>query len=424
MSSDNMSNGKDMSAQQSGQENSQPDQSREDQPSTPPEKPNGSSVVVRYGLMRQLGEFRHNLEKLPAPGTRIVARTERGVELGEVVISISPTRQPRCITSDQLKNFLRENGEDYPFRKNGKILRIANHQDVIDFRHLQTSARDAANFCREQIRDIGLPMKIVTVEHLLGGGRLIFYFSADSRVDFRDLVKRLAGEYHTRIEMRQVGARDEARLVGDYERCGRQCCCKQYLKFLKPISMRMAKTQKATLDPSKISGRCGRLMCCLRYEDAGYEELRRKLPRRNTWVRTAEFLGRVVDTQIITQLVRIETREKTHRVVSNEDIIERNIQENDLGPETQAPQEQPRKRPQSQPARNVVEEKPATAATVDEARKSGQRRRRKNIYSPEVQQEKVTPDQQPSQQEQAKISDKAEHLKKKKHRRRHRKKKK
>jgi len=182
-------------------------------------------------------------------------------------------------------------------------------------------------------------MKLVTVEHLLGGERIVFHFSAEGRVDFRELVRRLAGQYRTRIEMHQVGARDEARLLGDYERCGRQCCCQTFLKHLRPVSMRTAKIQKATLDPSKISGRCGRLMCCLRFEQDGYDELRTKLPRRNTWVRTAEHVGRVVETHILTQLVRLALPDASHVVVANEDIEERDV------PPPKPGEPQPRKRP-------------------------------------------------------------------------------
>jgi hypothetical protein len=128
--------------------------------------------------------------------------------------------------------------------------------------------------------------------------------------------------------MRHVGARDEARLVADYERCGQRCCCKQFLRYLKPISMRMAKVQKATLDPAKISGRCGRLMCCLRYEDATYTDLNKALPRRKTWVRTNDgVVGRVVDTQILTQLVKLMLPDRTNVVVSVEEIAERNVPE-------------------------------------------------------------------------------------------------
>jgi cell fate regulator YaaT (PSP1 superfamily) len=134
---------------------------------------------------------------------------------------------------------------------------------------------------------------------------------AESRVDFRELVKKLAQEYQTRIEMRQIGSRDEAKLLGDLETCGQECCCKRFLKLLKPVNMRMAKMQKATLDPSKISGYCGRLKCCLRYEDETYTELKKRLPKKNTKVKTELGQGKVVDTQILTQLVMVEHEDGT-----------------------------------------------------------------------------------------------------------------
>ena len=286
----------------------------------------GSFVIVRYGLMKQIGQFRHNIQKPLAPGAKVVVRSERGVELGQVVAAVGREPCHACLTPQHLDDFLESSGPDYPFRRDGRVLRLANHQDIIDHRHLENSAREEGTYCRQQIRQLKLDMKLVAVEHLLGGERFIFYFAAESRVDFRDLVRRLAGQYHTRIEMRQVGARDEARLVGDYERCGQPCCCQGFLKKLKPISMRMAKTQKATLDPSKISGRCGRLMCCLRYEDSTYEELRKKLPKKGTWVRTEKLAGKVVDTQILTQLVRVTLPDNTQAVVCNDDIIERDIE--------------------------------------------------------------------------------------------------
>jgi len=292
------------------------------QPPREPKKPR-RTAVVRYGLMGNIGEFRHNLAPPPPRDSKVVVRTERGVELGTVVAPVCEEACPGCLTPQRLKQFLSSNGPEYPFRRDGKVLRAANHQDVIDYRHLSSSAREAAAFCRQQIAELKLDMKLVTVEHLLGGERIVFYFAAEQRVDFRELVRRLAGQYRTRIEMRQVGARDEARLVGDYERCGQQCCCQRYLKDLKPVAMRMAKTQKATLDPSKISGRCGRLMCCLRYEDASYEELRKLLPRRNTWVRTDNAIGRVVETQTLTQLVRLQLTDNSRIVVANEEIVER-----------------------------------------------------------------------------------------------------
>jgi cell fate regulator YaaT (PSP1 superfamily) len=148
-------------------------------------------------------------------------------------------------------------------------------------------------------------MKLVDVEQLLGGERIIFYYTSEDWVDFRELVRKLAAEYQTRIEMCQVNARNEARLVADYEKCGQHCCCKQFLKVLKPVSMRSAKVQKATLDPTKISGRCGRLMCCLRYEDKTYTELQKRLPKKQTPVETEDGIGVVIDSQILTQLVLV-----------------------------------------------------------------------------------------------------------------------
>ncbi len=283
------------------------------------------TVIARYGLMRRTGEFAHNLQTLPRLGTKVVVRTERGVELGEVLSNVCDETCYGCVRREDLAGYLKMNGPEYPFRRDGKVLRLANPQDVIDQRHLESSAREESTYCRQQIRELDLKMKLVTVEHLLGGERIIFYFAAEHRVDFRELVRRLANQYRTRIEMRQVGARDEARLVGDYERCGRQCCCQEFIKDLRPVSMRMAKMQKATLDPAKISGRCGRLMCCLRFEDAGYEELRHKLPKRNTYVRTEKLTGRVINTQILTQLVRLELPDQKHAVVPNEEIIERDL---------------------------------------------------------------------------------------------------
>jgi cell fate regulator YaaT (PSP1 superfamily) len=295
--------------------------------------------------MGNIGQFRHNLQPAPARGANVVIRTDRGVELGQVLTVVTEDACMGCLTPNRLEEHIKANGPDYPFRRDGKVLRLANPQDLIDQRHLNSSARDERKFCAQEIKDMKLDMKLVAVEHLLGGERIIFYFLAEHRVDFRDLVHKLASQYHTRIEMRQVGARDEARLVGDYERCGQECCCKQFLKGLQPVSMRMAKTQKATLDPSKISGRCGRLMCCLRYEDQCYRDLKKCLPHKNIWVKTAEQIGRVTGTQILTQLVQVQLPDGTRGVFANEDIIERNVDppEAPPTPSARAPRQADRK---------------------------------------------------------------------------------
>jgi cell fate regulator YaaT (PSP1 superfamily) len=186
------------------------------------------------------------------------------------------------------------------------LIRLATPDDLSEEQHLQKITRDEIACCDRFAKELGLEMKIVDAEHIFGGERIIFYFMADGRIDFRELVRRLAQEYQTRIEMRQIGSRDEAKLLGDVESCGQVCCCIRFLRLLKPVNMRMAKMQKATLDPSKISGYCGRLKCCLRYEDQTYTELKKKLPRKGTWVRTARGEGKVVDGQILTQLVVVE----------------------------------------------------------------------------------------------------------------------
>ena len=297
-----------------------------DAPKEAPPSNKGPSVIVRFGRMGHIGQFRCNIDPPPVPSNKVVIRTDRGVELGTVVVAVGRGPEPYSLSPEVLRTFLASNGPDYPFGTRGRVLRAANAQDIIDQRHLEESAREEGAYCREQIRELDLSMHVVAVEHLLGGERIVLYFTAETRVDFRELVRRLAGQYRTRIEMRQVGARDEARLVGDYERCGQQCCCRQFLKDLRPVSMRMAKAQKATLDPAKISGRCGRLMCCLRYEDACYVELRRKLPKKGIWVRTEDLVGRVVDTQILTQLVRLALPDGTTAAVANEDILDRDVE--------------------------------------------------------------------------------------------------
>ena len=311
-------------------------------------------VVVRYGKMNFIGVFRHSLEQPPRRGVGVVIRTQRGVELGEVLAMVQPGQEPpakpaepaaepvpyemdettpcgadcaACIRGDRLETLMRSGEQTYDYHRANRILRLSTPEDNIDQGHLDQAGREKLMYCKEQANQLHLPMRMVAVEHLFGGERLVFYFTSESRVDFRELVRRLAGQYRTRIEMRQIGARDEARLIGDYERCGQRCCCQQFLGTLQPVSIRMAKTQKATLDPTKISGRCGRLMCCLRYEDETYEDLRRRLPKRNTFVRTALGVGKVLDTQILAQLVMLADGTGGVAAVENEAILERNVPE-------------------------------------------------------------------------------------------------
>ncbi|MBN2376826.1 MAG: hypothetical protein JXD22_10510 [Sedimentisphaerales bacterium] len=284
-------------------------------------------MLVRYGKMGLLGSFRHAEREIPPTDQYVVVHTERGLEIGQMVCPFYHRRGQCSIPKEKIDSYFEKSGPNYPFTSQGRFVRYANDQDLNEQRHLDKNAREEANYCRDLIEKHKLPMHLVSVEHLFGGDRIIYYFMAEGRVDFRDLVKELAQQYQTRIEMRQIGARDEARLVGDYETCGRQCCCKNFLKVLQPVNMRMAKLQKATLDPTKISGRCGRLKCCLRYEDEVYTELNKKLPRSNSWVRTEQGIGQVLETQVITQLVKMRLESGKIIAISVEEILERNLQQ-------------------------------------------------------------------------------------------------
>ena len=367
-------------------------------------------ALVRYGRMSCVGVFRHNLDPPPKRDTQVVIRTDRGVELGLVLSAIlddtpksdpatpdtaapapeapdteAATQQADCggcggggdspasgmVGCDRLKALGAEGAFEYGFTRQNKILRLASPQDMNDQVHLDRADREKMTYCGQGAAEMGLKMKLVAVEHLLGGERVIFYFTSEARVDFRDLVRRLAGQYRTRIEMRQIGARDEARLVGDYERCGQRCCCQVFLGTLQPVSIRMAKVQKATLDPSKISGRCNRLMCCLRFEDETYEHLRKLLPKKNIWVRTEDLVAKVLSSQILTQLVRVIDVHGTVSVIDNDAIVERDV----APPDPNAPAPPARRRvetPAPKQDRRSTRAEPVAATTDAGAPKTQQ----------------------------------------------------
>ncbi len=274
------------------------------------------TIVVRFGYMKLVGEFPYDGAAKPGCGSKLVARTHRGAEIAEMLTTTCENAGcAKSVTRQEMMDYIdNSGGQDYPFHEEGKILRVATIEDLNKQSALDSKKPQWIKSCNAQIADLNLAMKLVEVEPILSEELLTFYFMAQERVDFRELVRRLAGEFKTRIEMRQVGARDEARLVADYERCGQHCCCKNFLKVLKPVSMRSAKLQKATLDPLKISGRCGRLMCCLRYEDQTYRQLKENLPRRNSRVGTSEGPGVVVDSKILVQLVLVRLEEGDRQI--------------------------------------------------------------------------------------------------------------
>ena len=227
--------------------------------------------VVRHGVMRNLGVFASRGSDVYARGAQVIARTSRGLEAGEVL----------CEANELALANLHD-------PKNGQILRERNDDDAGELRRLLEQEQHEHATCQRHIDELQLDMQLVDVEHLYGGERVVIYYLAEDRVDFRQLVKNLATEFQTRIEMQQIGVRDEAKLLADYGDCGKPVCCNTHLSEMPPVSMRMAKLQKATLDPSKISGRCGRLKCCLRYEYDTYQELQKDLPPVGAEIITSE----------------------------------------------------------------------------------------------------------------------------------------
>ena len=260
--------------------------------------------VVRHGIMRNLGVFHTRGNDTHMRGQQVIARTHRGLEVGEVL----------CEANDEAVGHLKE-------PKQGQILRRVSDDDVREFRKLFEQERREYAVCQDRIKELSLDMQLADVEHLYGGERVVIYYLAEDRVDFRELVKVLAKEFQTRIEMRQIGVRDEAKLLADYGDCGKPVCCNTHLSEMPPVSMKMAKLQRATLDPSKISGRCGRLKCCLRYEYETYQSLQRDLPPVGADVVTTSGRGRVLAQEILAGQVLVETEDMRRVVISAADVL-------------------------------------------------------------------------------------------------------
>jgi cell fate regulator YaaT (PSP1 superfamily) len=265
------------------------------------------TLVVRFGAMKLVGEFAYSLSVTPGCGSKVVVRTHRGIELGEMLTSTCPNSGcGKSVSRKEMLGYIQNSGgRDYPFFQEGRVLRIATVQDLDRQSELEQSRHGLKMEARIVAERIHTLVRVVDAEAILGNEVLTFFYLSEERIDVRDLHHALSDHFRCRVDLKQVGARDDARLTADYERCGQYCCCKNFLKVLKPVSMKSAKVQKATLDPLKISGRCGRLMCCLRYEDETYEELRKKLPRKKSRVGTPEGDGVVIDSQILTQLVLV-----------------------------------------------------------------------------------------------------------------------
>lgn len=221
-------------------------------------------------------------------GDHVIVETARGVEYGSVVLP------PRDVEDEKVVQPLKE------------VIRIAGPQDDKKEESNRKKEKEAYQICLKKIKEHGLEMKLIDVEYTFDNNKVLFYFTADGRIDFRELVKDLAAIFKTRIELRQIGVRDETKILGGIGICGRALCCHTYLSEFAPVSIKMAKEQNLSLNPTKISGVCGRLMCCLKNEEETYEELNRKLPVVGDRVNTPEgFRGEVQSVNVLRQLVKV-----------------------------------------------------------------------------------------------------------------------
>lgn len=223
-----------------------------------------------------------------AKGAHVIVETARGVEFGDVVMN------PKEVEEDMVIQPLKP------------VLRVATEDDVKREERNREKEKEAFAICLEKIQKHGLEMKLIDAEYTFDNNKVLFYFTADGRVDFRELVKDLASVFKTRIELRQIGVRDETKILGGVGICGRVLCCHSYLSEFAPVSIKMAKEQNLSLNPTKISGVCGRLMCCLKNEEEAYEELNSHLPAVGEYVTTADGLkGEVQSTNVLKQLVKV-----------------------------------------------------------------------------------------------------------------------
>ena len=228
----------------------------------------------------------------------VVVETARGIEFGECVIGIKEISEEEIVA---------------PLKS---VIRIASEEDIKKHEDNISKEKNAFDICLNKIQEHGLTMKLIDVEYTFEKNKVIFYFTADGRVDFRELVKDLATIFKTRIELRQIGVRDEAKMIGGLGQCGRPLCCSTFLGDFASVSIKMAKEQNLSLNPTKISGICGRLMCCLNYEQSTYEDIRKRLPKVGSIVETSEGKGEVVSNNTVKESVRVRLKK------GEEDILE------------------------------------------------------------------------------------------------------
>lgn len=315
--------------------------------------------IVRYGIMRSIGVMATRNEAAYRRSMEVIVRTDRGVEVGQVL----------CEASDDSLSHL-----DQP--PTGHIVREVSSDDLSAIDGIDGSRRAKLEACQKHIDSLGLEMKLVDVEQLFGGERLIVFYLADDRVDFRELVKLLAGEFQTRIEMKQIGVRDEAKLLADFGDCGKPVCCNTHLVTMPPVSMKMAKLQKATLDPTKISGRCGRLKCCLRYEFDTYEAIQKQLPRVGSQIVTRNGKAKVLNQKIIAEQLLIETEDHRRMVIDASEVLSVVKKSTSSGKEKKSPDDKP-----VQPSAKAAARKPKDTLGTGESNSAPENQGQKNVDS-------------------------------------------
>ena len=253
-----------------------------------PEASDGVTVVsVKFKNRGKLYFFDPQGMTLPL-GETVIVETAKGLEIGDIA------QANHTVSAEQVAQPLRP------------VVRVATEEDRRVAEQCRKKEREAYIICKRKIEEHGLEMKLVDVECAFEGTKILFFFSSDGRVDFRDLVKDLAGIFRTRIELRQIGVRDEARMLGGLGVCGRPFCCSIFMEDFQPVSTKMAKTQSMSLNPAKISGSCGRLMCCLRYEQAAYEDLVKNVPKNGAFVETPDGYGNITQVNILRQTVKVK----------------------------------------------------------------------------------------------------------------------
>ncbi len=243
-------------------------------------------------------------------GDRVIVETSRGIEFGEVVIA------PKEISDKEIIKPLKD------------VMRLATEEDIKRHDDNKLKEKNALEVCRKKIEKHGLEMNLVDAEYTFDGSKVLFYFTAEGRIDFRELVKDLATVFKTRIELRQIGVRDESKMIGSIGVCGRNICCNQFLGDFIPVSIKMAKEQGLSLNPSKISGICGRLMCCLKYEQSAYEEMLRYTPHTGALVKTPDGEGTVEYVNILKGLIKVRVEQNGEQIIKEFNVADIKIIKN------------------------------------------------------------------------------------------------